>query len=102
MTRRSALPILALAGLATACTPIGRPPEMTEIGSYEAANGTGLTAERVAIAVPAPESARYSYQSGSLWSTSPSGLLGDKRARKLGDILTITIDIGKLGILIVG
>ena len=66
---------------------------LTEIGSYEAANGTGLTAERVAIAVPAPESARYSYQSGSLWSTSPSGLLGDKRARKLGDILTITIDI---------
>lgn len=76
-----------------ACTPIGKPPELSEIGSdYDAANGM-MSADRAALAVPAPEPARFAYQSGSLWSTSPSGLLGDKRARKLGDILTVTIEI---------
>ncbi len=76
-----------------ACTPIGRPPEMSQIGSdYDRANGM-MTADRAALAVPAPEPAKYAYQRGSLWSSSPSGLLGDKRARKLGDILTVTIEI---------
>lgn len=66
---------------------------MTEIGSdFDPARGV-MTAERAALSVPAPEPARYAYQSGSLWSSSPSGLLGDKRARKLGDILTVTIEI---------
>jgi flagellar L-ring protein FlgH len=77
----------------TACAPIGRPPKMSEVGSdYDPANGI-MTAGRAGLAVPAPEPAKYAYQSGSLWSSSPSGLLGDKRARALGDILTVTIDI---------
>ena len=45
------------------------------------------------VAVPPPQPARYAYQQGSLWNTGPSGLLGDRRARSLGDILTVTIEI---------
>ena len=45
------------------------------------------------MAVPPPQPARYAYQQASLWSTGPSGLLGDRRARSLGDILTVTIEI---------
>ena len=43
--------------------------------------------------MPPPQPARYAYQQGSLWNTAPSGLLGDKRARNLGDLLTIVIEI---------
>jgi flagellar L-ring protein FlgH len=93
MMRQLSWVLCALACGITACTPIGRPPEMSEIGSdFDPARGI-MTAERAALAVPAPEPARYAYQSGSLWSASPAGLLGDKRARKLGDILTVTIEI---------
>jgi flagellar L-ring protein FlgH len=93
MMRHISLAICAISCGIAACAPIGRPPKMSEIGSdFDPARGL-MTAERVALAVPAPEPARYAYQSGSLWSTSPSGLLGDKRARELGDILTVTIEI---------
>lgn len=93
MTRIPAISLaLVLSGLA-ACTPVGRPPEFSRVGTYDQASGALMTAERAAIAVPAPEPARYSYQQGSLWSAGPTGLLGDKRARKLGDILTVTIEI---------
>ena len=43
--------------------------------------------------MPPPQPARYAYQQASLWSTGPTGLLGDRRARSLGDILTVTIEI---------
>ena len=66
---------------------------MTTIGRAEDGAPPILTAERAALAVPPPQPARYAYQQGSLWNTSPTGLLGDRRARNLGDILTVTIEI---------
>ena len=43
--------------------------------------------------MPPPQPARFAYQQGSLWNTTPSGLLGDRRAHSLGDILTVVIEI---------
>jgi flagellar L-ring protein precursor FlgH len=83
--------VLALAGCGAG--QIGRPPEMTSIGFAADDAQPILTAERAALSVPASQPARYAYQQGSLWNTSPDGLLGDKRARTLGDILTVTIEI---------
>jgi flagellar L-ring protein precursor FlgH len=85
--------LLALALAACGVTEIGQPPEMTSIGRAEDGAPPILTAERAALAVPAPQPARYAYQQGSLWNTGPTGLLGDKRARTVGDILTIVIEI---------
>ena len=85
----------ALLGLALtlgACG-IGQPPGMTPIGQTEDGAQPILTPERAAIAVPPPQAAKFAYQQGSLWNTSKSGLLGDRRARTLGDILTISIEI---------
>jgi flagellar L-ring protein precursor FlgH len=88
------LPLL-LAALLAACgvQSIGQPPEMTTIGAADPDAKAILTAERAAIAVPPPQPARFAYQQGSLWNTTPSGLLGDKRARSLGDLLTIVVEI---------
>jgi flagellar L-ring protein precursor FlgH len=94
MTFRLALALpLALALAACGLSEVGQPPEMTTIGRAEAGAPPILTAERAALAVPPPQPARFAYQQGSLWNTSPDGLLGDKRARGLGDILTIVIEI---------
>jgi len=92
---RHPLHATALLGLALtlgACG-IGQAPEMTPIGQTEDGAQPILTPERAAIAVPPPQAARFAYQQGSLWNTSKSGLLGDRRARTLGDILTIAIEI---------
>ena len=87
--------LLAAAAWVTACGvgQIGQPPEMTSIGRAEDDASPILTAERAMLAVPPPQPARYAYQQASLWNTGASGLLGDRRARNLGDILTITIEI---------
>jgi flagellar L-ring protein precursor FlgH len=79
--------------LALAACGVGQPPEMTSIGYVEPGSPGILTAERAAIAVPAPQAARFAYQQGSLWNTGKTGLLGDRRASGLGDILTVVIEI---------
>lgn len=87
--------LLGAASLLVACDiqNVGRAPALTTIGQPEDDAPAILTAERASLAVPPPEPARYAYQQASLWSTTPSGLLGDRRAKNLGDILTVTIEI---------
>jgi flagellar L-ring protein precursor FlgH len=87
--------LTALLVLVTGCgaNTIGKEPEMTTIGRAADDAKPILSAERAAMAVPPPQPARYAYQQGSLWNTGPSGLLGDRRAKNLGDILTIVIEI---------
>lgn len=91
---RKPMALAVLIGLA-ACDigTIGKEPYMTPIGQAAPDAQPILTADRAAIAVPPPQSARYSYQQGSLWSSGPTGLLGDKRARHVGDLLTVVIEI---------
>lgn len=48
----------------------------------------GATPQLVGYAAPAPRGARP-----SLWSRAPGSLFHDRRARDVGDILTVTIDI---------
>ena len=96
MSLRPALLAPAILAALAACTngtPIGKPPAMTTIGAAAPGAGAIMTAERAAIAVPPPQPARFSYQQASLWGSGPSGLLGDTRARNLGDLLTVVIEI---------
>jgi flagellar L-ring protein precursor FlgH len=85
--------LAALAGCTDRVDHLGRPPSMSQIGATAPGAQPILTPERAAIAVPPPQPARFAYQQGSLWSSGPQGLLGDKRARGRGDILTIVIEI---------
>jgi flagellar L-ring protein precursor FlgH len=90
---KSPVVVLALALAACGVTQIGQPPGMTSIGATAPGAQPILTAERAALAVPPPQPARYAYQQGSLWNTGPTGLLGDRRASTLGDLLTVVIEI---------
>jgi flagellar L-ring protein precursor FlgH len=91
--RRAAI-LLALPLLACGDgTLIGQPPGMTSIGATSPDALPILTAERAALAVPPPQPARFAYQQGSLWNTGPTGLLADRRASTLGDLLTVVIEI---------
>ena len=73
--------------------PIGQPPPMTTIGATMDGAGAIMTAERAALAALPPLPARYSYQQASLWGAGPSGLLSDRRAKNVGDLLTVLIEI---------
>lgn len=92
MRKRASLMLLLALGACDVGT-IGKPPEMTTIGVANEDAKPILDAERAALAVPPPQAARYSYQQASLWNTTPTGLLGDRRAQGLGDILTVVIEI---------
>lgn len=84
--------VIVLCGL-TACASleeVGLVPQMSDVGG---GTGIGLSPERAAIAVPPPASPRYAYSRGSLWDAGPTSLFGDRRARNLGDIMTVVIEI---------
>lgn len=79
--------------LIAGCAPledVGRAPGMSEIGQT---SGMSVTPQRAAIAVPPPAMARKVYSQGSLWNSGPTSLFGDRRARSLGDIMTVVIEI---------
>ncbi|WP_372890278.1 flagellar basal body L-ring protein FlgH [Rhodosalinus sp.] len=79
---------LALLPLLAACAtgPIGRPPELTS---------DPAGSERVAMLSPGLPSAAAAASDGdsSLWSAGQRSLLGDRRAMRRGDILTVVIEI---------
>lgn len=49
--------------------------------------------DRVALARQAARPAAEPISAGSLWHSGPTSLFGDRRARALGDILTVVIEI---------
>lgn len=84
---------LLFAMLVVACAPledVGRAPGMSAIGNT---SGMSVSPERAAIAIPPPAMARNDYSQGSLWNSGPTSLFGDRRARSLGDIMTVVIEI---------
>lgn len=89
------LPILALAPLAlvlvTGCdnrlNDLGRKPSMTSIMDNNEA------AAMSAIPIPNDISTRHAADRASLWTAGRQSLLGDRRADKAGDILTVVIKI---------
>jgi len=69
---------------------VGRGPQLSAVDNGIAAN---IAAERAAMAVPPPAPNRENYEQGSLWRSGPASLFGDRRAARLGDILTVVINI---------
>ncbi|MCC5985293.1 MAG: flagellar basal body L-ring protein FlgH [Rhodobacteraceae bacterium] len=84
------LPVLLALLLSAGCQPlgeVGRAPEFTPTG--------GTMSHHALYNVPLPETTdrRAPADGASLWSASQRSLLGDRRAGRQGDILTVVIEI---------
>lgn len=81
------LPLLALGACSTAVEAV-RGPELAPIG-YPAAL---VPVQQQYLPAHQPQ-ARAQSSANSLWSGGSRGIFGDQRARRVGDILTVNIDI---------
>ena len=91
--KRFALLIMAaflLSGCLERLGEVGRGPQLSAVDSGIEAN---IAAERAAMAVAPPTPRREAYEQGSLWRSGPASLFGDRRAARMGDILTVVINI---------
>lgn len=83
---------LAAQGCASRLDYLNRAPSMSPPGaSYEAM--PPVSPERLALASHVDPRKDEPGSSGSLWRSGPTSLFGDRRARSLGDILTVSIEI---------
>nr|WP_281841053.1 flagellar basal body L-ring protein FlgH [Sinisalibacter aestuarii] len=83
----TAFALLALTGCDDKVRDLGRPPSMTSIEDSREAQAMST------MPLPRDVSARREIDSASLWTAGRRSLLGDRRARQAGDILTVAIEI---------
>jgi len=83
--------LLVLAGCNGQLDSIGRPPPMSAPGA-QAPVIEPPTPRRAALAPPPPPASTVG-RTGSLWQSGPKSLFGDRRARTVGDIVTVLIEI---------
>src|SRR4051794_38318425 len=85
--------LLAAAGFASGCSSIdrlsqiGEKPKLTEIENPTAQPGY----KPVQMPMPKPEQA--SYNANSLWRNGSRAFFRDQRAARVGDIMTVTVNI---------
>lgn len=82
-----ALGLLAGCGAGERLANVGRAPELSRIEDPNARNGF----ETVRMPMPTPEATQR--QPNSLWRSGSRAFFRDQRASKVGDILTVTINI---------
>ena len=70
---------------------IGRAPPMSPPGAQVPVIEPPVP-QRIALSPPPPPPSTVG-RTGSLWQSGPKSLFGDRRARHVGDILTVTIEI---------
>lgn len=97
MTRTKLLLAAAIAALASpGCVSrldhIGKAPSMSPPGEPRDAVPP-IAPERVALARATPRQPEEPGAAGSLWRSGPTSLFGDRRARGLGDIVTVVIQL---------
>ena len=83
---------LALGACGDRLDHLGKPPSMTAPGAPLAAMEPVAPA-RAALARKAPPPPPESYEVASLWRSGPTSLFGDRRARTVGDILTVVVEV---------
>ena len=82
--------VFALSGCLERLGEVGRGPQLSAVGDGVEAH---IAEERAAMAVAPPTPRREVYEQGSLWRSGPASLFGDRRAARMGDILTVIINI---------
>ena len=83
--------VSVLAGCNGQLDHLGRPPEITAPGAAKA-EIEPPDPQRIALAPPPPPPSTVE-RTGSLWQSGPKSLFGDRRARNVGDIVTVLIEI---------
>lgn len=83
---------LALGACGDRLDHLGKPPSMTAPGAPMTAVDPVAPA-RAALARKAPPPPPERYEVASLWRSGPNSLFGDRRARTVGDILTVVVEI---------
>lgn len=83
---------LAVEGCVGRFDYVNRPPSMSAPGAPRDALPP-VSQERLTLASYAAPRATEPGSAGSLWHSGPTSLFGDRRARTLGDILTVVIEI---------
>ncbi|MEM8986457.1 MAG: flagellar basal body L-ring protein FlgH [Pseudomonadota bacterium] len=78
---------LSACGTVGKLSEVGKPPKMTPIQHPAVLHDN----QPVAMPMPAPEA--DDYRPNSLWRTGARSFFKDQRAQKVGDILTVNIDI---------
>ncbi|HPE29759.1 MAG TPA: flagellar basal body L-ring protein FlgH [Parvularculaceae bacterium] len=88
----AALMALAATGCVSRADHFGRAPAMSAPGATRDPVPP-ISPERIALARATPPTPEEDGPSGSLWRNGPSSLFGDRRARTLGDIVTVVVEI---------
>ncbi|MEL7030409.1 MAG: flagellar basal body L-ring protein FlgH [Pseudomonadota bacterium] len=78
---------LSACGHARAIKDIGRAPDMAPI------ENPAVLHDNKSVQMPMPAAERYQYEPNSLWRTGARAFFKDQRARRVGDILTVEINI---------
>ena len=79
-----------------ACSPfsqVGKAPNMSPVGLPMQQSAGPIAPSRAALAVPPPRQLRKDYSRSSLWNSGRASLFGDRRAKHVGDIMTVVIEI---------
>lgn len=87
-----ALSLTSLEGCANRLDHLTRAPSMTAPGAPRE-QVPPISQERLALASYSAPRQVQPGSAGSLWQSGPTSLFGDRRARTLGDILTVVIEI---------
>ena len=92
MKRVAPILLLLAAGCGDRLSHIGEPPEFTPPGEAERP-APPVTPQRIALATPPRNPEPQGYARASLWRSGPESLFGDRRAKHVGDILTVVVQI---------
>lgn len=88
--------VLAVAIVTSGCdrlSNVGKPPAFSPVTDAADRSVAGVSPARAALASPPPADFRQGSARSSLWNAGPASLLGDRRAQRRGDILTVLIEI---------
>ncbi|MFQ5624648.1 MAG: flagellar basal body L-ring protein FlgH [Paracoccaceae bacterium] len=72
---------------------VGRAPGFSPVGPQAGAVAAGADTAAAALAGPGRRDTKRGNARASLWESGPASLFGDRRAARLGDILTVVIEI---------
>src|SRR6201987_5064082 len=85
--------LLALAGFASGCSSIDRLSQIGEQPKLSAVENPTAQPGYKPVQMPMPKPEQASYNANSLWRNGSRAFFRDQRAARIGDLLTVTVNI---------